>query len=100
VKAAGAPDLEELEKNGLFFSSLNSKSGQGDAMFAIRLGKADWGKAWRAMIEVAPVRLVAGDPIYEVLPAHLELLASRGFSYEVVTPQPGRKERRRHGTSH
>jgi hypothetical protein len=68
-------------------------------MIAIRLAKADWGKAWRAMIEIAPVRLVAEDPIYEVVPAHLELLASRGFAYEMVTPQAGRKERRRHGTA-
>ncbi len=68
-------------------------------MIAIRLTKAEWGKAWRAMIEIAPVRLVADDPIYEVLPAHLEVLNSRGFSYEVVTPQPGRREKRRHGTA-
>jgi hypothetical protein len=33
------------------------------------------------------------------VPAHLELLTSRGFTYEVVTPQPGRKEKRRHGTA-
>ena len=53
-------------------------------MLKIRLSKADWGKAWRAMIEIAPVRLIADDPIYEVLPAHLELLAARGFQYEIV----------------
>jgi len=53
-------------------------------VLTIRLSTTDWAKAWRAMIEVAPVRLVAADPIYEVLPAHLELLAARGFSYEVV----------------
>ncbi len=47
-------------------------------MMTIRLPKQQWGKAWRAMIEVAPVRLVADDPIYEVLPAHLELLTERG----------------------
>ena len=46
--------------------------------------KQQWGKAWRAMIEVAPVRLVADDPIYEVLPAHLKVLESRGSQYEVV----------------
>jgi len=48
------------------------------------------------MIEVAPVRMVAGDPIYEVLPVHLELLNARGFSYEVVRPggKPGPVERR------
>ena len=68
-------------------------------MIAIRIPKAQWGKAWRAMIEVAPVRLVSNEPIYEVFPAHLEVLNARGFSYEVVTPQPGRKEKRRHGTS-
>jgi hypothetical protein len=55
-------------------------------MIAIRIPKAQWGKAWRAMIEFAPVRLVANDPIYEVLPAHLELLSGRGFTYEIVRP--------------
>jgi len=39
------------------------------------------------MIEVAPVRLVADDPIYEVSPVHLELLTARGFTYEVVRPK-------------
>ncbi len=68
-------------------------------MIAIRLPKGDWGKAWRTLIEYAPVRLIADDPIYEVLPGHLELLATRGFSYEVVTSQHGRKEKHRHGTS-
>ena len=68
-------------------------------MIAIRLPKGEWGKAWRAMIEIAPVRLVSNDPVYEVLPAHLEMLNARGFSYEVVTSRPGRKEKRRHGTS-
>ncbi len=68
-------------------------------MIAIRLAKGEWGKAWRAMIEMAPVRLVANDPIYEVLPAHLELLTARGFSYQVVTPRAGRKEKRRHASS-
>jgi hypothetical protein len=64
-------------------------------MIAIRLAKENCGKAWRAMIEIAPVRLVADDPIYEVLPAHLELLTSRGLSYQVVTTRTGRKEKRR-----
>ena len=59
-------------------------------MLMIRLSKAEWAKAWRAMIEVAPVRLVADDPLYEVLPAHVELLTARGFSYEVVKPRPPR----------
>jgi len=53
-------------------------------MLTIRLAKADWAKAWRALIEVAPVRLVGDDPIYEVLPAHLEMLTARGFAYVVV----------------
>ena len=57
-------------------------------MIAIRIPKQQWGKAWRAMIELAPVRLVADDPIYEVLPAHLELLNARGFTYEVIQPRP------------
>ena len=39
------------------------------------------------MIELAPVRLIADDPLYEVLPAHLELLTARGFAYEVVSVQ-------------
>jgi hypothetical protein len=68
-------------------------------MLTIRLPKADWAKAWRAMIEVAPVRLIASDPIYEVLPAHVELLNARGFNYEVVPTQPRRPEKRRHGTA-
>jgi hypothetical protein len=67
-------------------------------MIAIRLPKQQWGKAWRAMIELAPVRLIADDPIYEVLPAHLELLNARGFTYEVIQPRPGRKEQHRHAT--
>ena len=69
-------------------------------MLTIRLPKKkEWGKAWRAMIEIGPVTLVAHDPIYEVLPAHLELLNSRGFSYEVVPSRPPRSEKRRHGTT-
>ena len=68
-------------------------------MIAIRIPKQHWGKAWRAMIEIAPVRLVADDPIYEVSPAHLELLNTRGLAYEVVQPRPTRKEERRHGTA-
>ena len=68
-------------------------------MLTIRLAKADWAKAWRAMIEVAPVRLAGDDPIYEVLPAHLEVLAARGFTYEVVASRPRRVEKRRHGTA-
>jgi hypothetical protein len=68
-------------------------------MLTIRLQKADWAKAWRAMIEVAPVRLIGDDPIYEVLPAHLELLTARGFTYEVVPSRSQRSEKRRHGTA-
>jgi hypothetical protein len=68
-------------------------------MIRIRLPKTEWGKAWRAMIQVAPVRLVTDEPVYEVLPAHLELLNARGFSYEVVPPQARRQEKRRHGTA-
>lgn len=53
-------------------------------MLTIRISKSVWAKAWRAMIEVGPVRLIASDPVYEVYPQHLELLTARGFSYEVV----------------
>jgi hypothetical protein len=66
-------------------------------MIKIRLPKAEWGKAWRAMIEIGPIRLIADDPIYVVLPAHLELLKARGFSYEVVQKRPICNEKRRHG---
>jgi hypothetical protein len=68
-------------------------------MLTIRLSKSDWGKAWRAMIELAPVRLIADDPIYEVLPAHLELLNARGFRYEVIQHSPSGPQKRRHGTA-
>jgi hypothetical protein len=68
-------------------------------MLTIRLPKSEWGKAWRAMIEVAPVRLVADDPLYEVLPAHVDLLTARGFSFEVVTDRPRRTEKSRHGST-
>jgi hypothetical protein len=61
-------------------------------MLAVRIPKHHWGKAWRAMIEIAPVRLVAADPIYEVLPAHVELLAAQGVAYEVVGPETQRKQ--------
>jgi hypothetical protein len=66
-------------------------------MITIRLPKAERGKAWRAMIAIGPVRLIAADPIYEVLPAHLELLSSLGLRYEVVQTQPRRQEKRAHG---
>ena len=57
-------------------------------MITIRLPKRSWGKAWRAMIEIAPVRLIGDDPIYEVLPAHIELLKERGLEYEIVAKRP------------
>src|SRR5262249_35144580 len=53
-------------------------------MITVRLAKNQWAKAWRAMIEVAPVRLIADDPVYEVQPAPLELLGARKFPYAVV----------------
>jgi hypothetical protein len=62
----------------------------------IRIPKSDWGKAWRAMIEIAPVRLIADDPVYEVLPAHLELLSARGITYEVLPSRPEKQRKRRH----
>jgi hypothetical protein len=51
------------------------------------------------MIEVGPVRLIADDPLYEVLPSHLDALTARGYSYEVVPWRPRRRENRRHGTA-
>ncbi len=64
-------------------------------MITIRIPKRQWATAWRAMIDVAPVRLVAPDPIYEVLPTHLDLLDKRGVPYEVLRPAPTQRERRR-----
>ena len=64
-------------------------------MLTIRLLKAEWGNAWRAMIEIGPVRLIADDPLYEVLPAHLELLTARGFSFEIVQKHAKRHQKRR-----
>jgi hypothetical protein len=61
-------------------------------MLAVRIPKHHWGKAWRAMIEIAPVRLVSDDLVYEVLPAHIELLAAQGVAYEVVGPATKRKK--------
>jgi hypothetical protein len=63
-------------------------------MIAIRVPKKERGIAWRAMIEIAPIRLIADDPVYEVLPAHLELLDSQGVTYEIVRSRPDRSERR------
>ena len=68
-------------------------------MLTIRLKKTEWAKAWRAMIDVAPVRLIADDPLYEVLPAHLEVLNAKGFTYDVITARPLRAEKQRHGTA-
>ena len=65
-------------------------------MLKIRLPKSGWGKAWRALIEIGPVRLIADDPTYEVLPAHLEMLTARGLKYELVSKQTS-SEKRRHG---
>jgi hypothetical protein len=48
------------------------------------------------MIEVALVRLVAADPVYEVLPVHLGALAECGFTYEVVPARPRRPEKQLH----
>jgi hypothetical protein len=69
-------------------------------MIAIRISKAQRAKAWRAMIEVAPVRLVAKGPIYEVCPAHLEILTARGIAYEVLSLPTGLQEKARRATSH
>ena len=68
-------------------------------MLAVRIPKAQRAKAWRAMIEVGPIRLVSKEPVYEVLPAHLELLADRGISYELVGFASGRQENRRANSS-
>jgi hypothetical protein len=63
-------------------------------MLTIRLKKNEWAAAWRAMVEIAPVRLVRDDPVYEVEPAHLELLTKRGFRYEIL---PARKRGQENG---
>ncbi|HEX3575954.1 MAG TPA: hypothetical protein VHU42_15240 [Rhodopila sp.] len=68
-------------------------------MLMIRLSKTDWAKAWRAMIAVAPVRLIRSDPVYEVLPAHLELLNARGFAYQVVPELQRMAEGGRHASN-
>jgi len=69
-------------------------------MIAVRIPKARRAKAWRAMIEIAPIRLVSREPVYEVFPAHLELLAARGIPYEVVGLPSSRQENRRRASSH
>jgi hypothetical protein len=69
-------------------------------MIAVRIPKAQRARAWRAMIELAPVRLVSSEPVYEVCPAHLDLLTARGIPYEIVRPDPGQQEKRRRAASH
>jgi hypothetical protein len=64
-------------------------------MIVIRIPRKQWGKAWRAMIEVGPVRMISKEPLVEVLPAHLDLLTARGFSFERVEPAR-RPLKRRH----
>jgi hypothetical protein len=51
------------------------------------------------MIELAPQRLLRDDPVSQVLPAHLEVLTARGFTFEVVPMRPRRAEKRRHDTA-
>jgi hypothetical protein len=68
-------------------------------MLKVRFSKAVRAKAWRAMIEIGPIRLIADDPIYEVSPAHVEMLTARGFAFELVTTRPRPVEKRRHGTA-
>jgi hypothetical protein len=68
-------------------------------MLTIRLSKTEWAKAWRAMIELAPVRLIRDDPVYEFLPVHLEVLTAAGFAYEFAPSRPPRTEKRRDSTS-
>jgi hypothetical protein len=68
-------------------------------MLTIRIPKTEWAKAWRARIEIAPVRLVGDEPTYEVVPAHLQVLNERGFHFEVVDSQARGPEKRRHGTA-
>jgi len=51
------------------------------------------------MIEVAPVRPVRDDPVYEVQPAHFEVFTARGFTYEILPVRSRRAEKRRHGTA-
>jgi hypothetical protein len=46
------------------------------------------------MIEVAPVRLIADDPIYEVMPSHLELLRALRFQHEVINSSPPKSQKR------
>jgi hypothetical protein len=77
----------------------SSKESKEESMIAIRIPKSQRGKAWRAMIEIGPITLIAKDPIYEVLPVHLDMLKARGFSYEVVDSISSRQENRRRAAS-
>jgi hypothetical protein len=112
-KKAAIEIIERLPEN-VTMPDILSELGQRDGMgglsslglinepnnvIAIRLPKSQRGKAWRAMIEIGPVRLVAKDPIYEVMPAHLKLLQNLGVSYEVVNRTPRRKGNHRRATS-
>lgn len=67
-------------------------------MTVIRIPKKQWGKAMLAMSAIAPIRVIAKDPLVEVMPAHLELLAAQGIAYEVVSPNE-RSTKRRHAAS-
>jgi len=67
-------------------------------MTVIRIPKKEWGKALMAMTAIAPIRVIAKDPLIEVLPAHLQLLAERGISYEIIPAIP-RNSKRRHAAS-
>jgi hypothetical protein len=98
------PETAGTRRRGLLSSARWCKIGatripREGTMLTIRLQKSDWGNAWRAMIEIGPVRLIADDPIYEVLLAHLELLTARGFSYEVVQRRSIRQTKHRHGVT-
>jgi hypothetical protein len=109
-KKAAIEIIERMPEN-VTISDILSELGQGDGIpeiglinemnnvIAVRLPKSQRGKAWRAMIEIGPIRLVAKDPIYEVMPAHLKLLQSLGISYEVVNRTPRRKGNHRRATS-
>jgi hypothetical protein len=69
-------------------------------MIAVRIPKSQRAKAWRAMIEVGPIRLLSKEPVYEVFPAHLELLTALGVPYEIVTLSTHRQEDQRRASSH
>jgi hypothetical protein len=68
-------------------------------MLTIRLPKTEWAEAWRAMIEVAPMRLIGHDPVYEVLPAHVEALTARGFNHKVVSLRSRQVKKRGGGSA-